>query len=141
MSMDKNYILIPPDLINIFKLYRARIAHGRKVNINSHFVSPKAKLAYGVGIGQGTVVSEYATMGRHSYAVRNCQIISANIASFVSIANNVSIGAFEHNYPICTNSAEVRKLLDIEATLPTPTQIGNDAIIKILFFMLTKIKL
>ena len=126
MLVVKNHLLIPPGLINLFRLYFARFKHGRCVSIVSPFVSHKAKLAYGVTVGQGSVVSSGTSIGRHSFIVKNCQIISADIGAFCSIANNVSIGAFEHDYPICANSSHVRKILKLPVVPSPVAKIGND---------------
>jgi acetyltransferase-like isoleucine patch superfamily enzyme len=113
-------------VLNIIKLYRARIAHGKNVLILSPLVSPEAKLSFGVCIGYNTVVTKRATIGRHSYTGYNCLIAGADIGSFASLANNVLIGAANHNYPICVNSDYARRLIDIPPNVEPIVTIGND---------------
>jgi acetyltransferase-like isoleucine patch superfamily enzyme len=117
---------IPTGLINMMRLYRSRIAHGLNVHIESPYVSPRAKIGYGVTVGDSSVIRESVVIGRHSFVGKNCQIVCAEIGLFSSIGNNVSIGAYEHIWPLCVNSSHLRKLLHVTTTPPEKAVIGND---------------
>lgn len=65
-----------------------------KFNVTKH-----AKVHF--GSGSQLVDSNF---GRYSYCGRNCTIISAEIGSFVSIADNVIIGGAQHNMEAVSTS-------------------------------------
>lgn len=123
---------IPIGLKHELKAVRARLAHGKDVRIESAFVSPKAKLGFGVRIEHDTLVTERVSMGRYSYAGVNCHIFNARIGAFCSIANHCHIGLPEHPYSTATTSPRVyHAILGIEENtffnqIPPPAVIGND---------------
>ncbi|MDR1643500.1 MAG: CatB-related O-acetyltransferase [Clostridiales bacterium] len=126
MLLTKNRRWLPIEVSRILHVYRARLAHGKNVHILSPFVSLKAKLDYGVIIGENTIVTEEAVVGRHTYTGMNCTIAIANVGSFTSMGNNITIGAFGHRYPICVNSAHARRILGMPYFPEPLTVVGND---------------
>lgn len=80
-------------------------------------------------------ISEDTTLGRYCYVGERCDITRAEIGDYVSIANNVSIGAGEHPLTaISTNAVFYRNTYDELTKAPLVIKadawIGVDAIIR-----------
>jgi acetyltransferase-like isoleucine patch superfamily enzyme len=126
MMVSKYNPWLPMEVSKILSVYRSRIAHGKNVIIQSAYVSRIAKLGYGASIGENSVVTDEAVIGRHTCMGMNCTIANANLGSFISMGNNIAIGAFGHQYPICVNSAHVKLMLGLPYTPEPVTAVGHD---------------
>jgi acetyltransferase-like isoleucine patch superfamily enzyme len=68
----------------------------KKCRIYSFRVSPRALVGERIQIQSGTRVDSSCEIGSHTYIGCYCYLTRARVGSYVSIANNVSVGQGEH---------------------------------------------
>lgn len=79
-----------------------------------------------VKINNGSFVDGNSSIGEYSYIGHNCFITKAQIGRYCSIANNVTIGAGEHDLTNISTSSLFYKNNAYDELTKLPLQIGND---------------
>ena len=87
---------LPRSWLDDFRLLQARRHHTDSISIESHLISPKARIGKSVSIGPHVVVNDDVEIGSFSYVNRGSTIHSGTVGRYCSIAPYVQIGGEKH---------------------------------------------
>lgn len=123
---------ITPNFFQGYIIYLYGTIHSNK--IKSHGVSFAALHGQFIEIGRGTCIDSLSEVGSYAYIGKNCNITKSKIGRYVSVANNVTIGAGEHETGrISTSSLFYENPFEVltqnNCIIESDAWIGVDAII------------
>jgi acetyltransferase-like isoleucine patch superfamily enzyme len=121
--------LVPLGIIEWSKVITLNL-RWHDVNIKSHMVSKKARLAKGVTIDRFSVVEEDVSIGSYTTVMKFSVISCAVIGKYCVIGDRVTIGAHEHHYKNIAVASKIFKDIlgdkNFSSIITKASIIGND---------------